>query len=344
MKKLIIFAIVLALLPILASPTTHDAEAAGPNVGYYEVQAGQGVGTMVSSIVGGGGNPIFLTDLSPTEFATIDVLYAFNASNSAYQTEWLNALADIDTAVQGGLILVFHDNRVTDANTALPGGNAISFTQSFQDNIDFTRSSVLNGGNAGAMSSSDMDGGGSSMHGYATTATLPAGSTCYVIVEGNAGQCVAFSYPYGSGIVYYATIPLGAFVAGLGSDPARTTFANIYGPNVVEGAIAGDFMGGGPILNPRNNGEVTVRATNPVMVYENPGGNPVRIDGGSELFLPFDQDGNGFDSYLLSQAYTYNGELWLEIFIGGSRYVYIRAADVQITRGQLSDEPVEWVN
>lgn len=327
------------LLPTLP-PTTHAA--GGQAVGYYDMGAGQGTSILLPPILAAGGTPVFLNSLSALELASVDVLFVTNSDNDSFGAEYTGALGDIDSAVQNGLVLVVHDRRVTGANNQLPGGAGISFTRQLHNDIDIDNNSVINAGAFGRFDNTSLDNGLFSAHGYASTATLPTGATCYLIFAGLGDNCVAFSYPRGNGLVFYSSIPLDFFLTGFGSSPFRENLIEVYAPNVTEGAINGSFAPTSRVLRVPNNGEVTIYATAPVIVYENPGGNPVRVESGTELRLPFDYDGNGFDTYLLSKAYTYAGQLWIEMFIGGNHYVYILADDVSITRGQLPEDPVEW--
>lgn len=344
MQRLIrlIIAVLLAVLPLVSAP--HPTRAAGSTIGYYDIQAGFGTSSLLGPILATGGTPFSINTLSADELASLQVLFATNASNTGYGTEYTTALPTLATAIQNGLVFVLHDQFVGGASAHLPGGAGISFTRQFGNDVDILAASVADTGPYGSLTNDSLDNGNNSVHGYALTSTLPAGAVCYLIVGGAPNQCVAFSYPYGAGLVYYASIPLSFFLAGFGDALFREPLLNVYAPNVTYGAIVGNFGPTSVVLRAQNNGEVTVFASAPVMVYETPGGNPVRISSGSELFLPYDADGNGFDTHLLNKAYTYNGELWLQIFIGGDYYVFIRAADVNITRGQLPDTPAEWVN
>lgn len=342
-SKVLIKTSIFILLAMVVIPFSAPTSiiAAGPIVGYYDTNAGEGFPNQSSLITAAGGVPVNIIDLSSTELASINVLFI---------TDWFGTLAEynanfanIDAAVQGGLVLVYFDGTVTGAANRLPGGSGISIVQAFTDIVDIDQTSILDNGPNGILDNTSLDGGGSSTHGYATTSTLPGNATCYLIRDGFPDQCVAFSYPYGAGGVFYSTIPLGAYLRTSGSPPANTNTINILGPNTLTGAIAGLFsgnaMGAG---GPANNGEVLIRTSNPVMAYQAPNAGPVRNAAGGELFLPNDADGNGFDTYLLSNIYTYNGELWLQIFIGGNNYIFVLAENVEITRNELSTQPVEW--
>lgn len=342
LSALLAIVLVMAVLPF--SSSLRPTQAAGSTIGYYDILAGFGTSSLLGPILATGGTPVSINTLSPTELDSVDVLFAVNSSNASYGAEYTTALPDIDTAIQDGLIFVLHDMRVTEAASQLPGGSGISFTRQLTNDVDVLNASVGDSGPYGSLDNDDLDNGDQSAHGYADRSTLPAGATCYLIMGGAPSQCVSFSYPYGDGLVYYSTIPLPFFLAGFGDELFRNTLLNIYAPNITYGAIVGNFGPTSVVLRAQNNGEVTVYASAPVMVYEQPGGNPVRVSSGSELFLPHDADGSGFDTHLLNKAYTYDGELWLQIFIGGDHYVFIRAADVNITRGQLPESPTEWVN
>ncbi len=345
----LLLAVLISVSVFVLAPATAPSTAAGPIVGYYELTNQEGQAFQVPPIVAAGGTPVLLTNVSAAELGGINVLLADNRSNDEFGAEWVANVAAIDAAIQAGMTLVVHDFYVTSAASDIPGAGGITFTRTFtnHDIIDINIASIVSNGPAGILDDTSLDGGNSSSHGFATIATLPPGSTCYLIRDGFPDHCVAFSYPYGSGVVYYSSIPLAFYLEGSGTNPPRDNFTTVYAPNVIAGAINGSFGGGSSVVGPAgppNNGEVTISTSRPVIAYETPGGNPVRPTGGSELFLPQDWDGNGFDTHLLNRAYTFNGELWLQIFIGGNSYVFVRASDVDITRGQLPSEPAEWTN
>ena len=82
-----------------------------------------------------------------------------------------------------------------------------------------------------------------------------------------------------------------------------------------------------------NNGEFSISTSAPVMAYDSAGGDPVRLASGSELFLPNDADGNGFDTYIITATAEVGGETWYSFFIGDLyTYVWVRADDVTRTR------------
>jgi hypothetical protein len=161
------------------------------------------------------------------------VLFVQNPGNSGYGSEYMANLGNIAAAVSNGMVLVLHDRHVTGAAGVLPGGGAISSVRDFSDDAAID---VLNAGNlitdgpGGIVNDATLDGGGSSTHGYADGATLPAGAAA-VLSRTDANEIVTFAYPYGKGWVVYSTIPLDYYL----SDPFITpvAFRNIYAPNVV---------------------------------------------------------------------------------------------------------------
>lgn len=62
-------------------------------------------------------------------------------------------------------------------------------------------------------------------------------------------------------------------------------------------------------------------------VYESPNGGVIRISG-AEVWLPHDADGNGFDTYIVTEIHLVDGEIWLGLFIGGVRWGYVPLAHV----------------
>lgn len=208
---------------------------AAQDVGYYDMTLGQGNPTQVPSIIVGGGNPILISDLSPVELAGIDVLYVQNPDNGAFGGEYLTNLANVEAAVSAGMVLMIHDRFVTTAETILPGGAGFIAVRNVFNDIDFQDTSTLvSNGPGGVLNDTDLDGGGSSSHGYVDAASLPAGAVKILNQAGSLNQIVTMSYSHGSGAVIYSTIPLDHFLAFGTFPPAEF----IYAPNVVAYAIS----------------------------------------------------------------------------------------------------------
>jgi hypothetical protein len=86
-------------------------------------------------------------------------------------------------------------------------------------------------GPGGIIDNSSLDGGNSSYHGYAVANSLPNGAQA-ILSTGNASQVVTYSYPYGSGLVIYSTIPLDYYLAGSGPTQVNTNMKS-YAANVL---------------------------------------------------------------------------------------------------------------
>jgi hypothetical protein len=223
-----------SILPVVLAATV-TLPLAAQDVGYYDMSVGQGNASQVPSITAAGGNPVLISDLSPAELGTIDVLYVQNPSNGSFGSEYLSNLPNVEAAVNSGLVLVIHDRYVTSANTILPGGGSFSAVRLLSNDIDFTTfSTTVSNGPAGVLDNASLDGGGSSSHGYLDAATLPAGAENVLHQAGSPNQIVTTAYSHGSGTVIYSSIPLDHFLAGFGS---VLEFPNVYAPNVVAYAM-----------------------------------------------------------------------------------------------------------
>jgi hypothetical protein len=215
--------------------------ALAANVGYYDMDEGQGNPEQVAPITAAGHTPVDIVDLSPAELAGIDVLFVQNPDNDAFGAEYLGALADIESAVNSGMRLVIHDRFVTDAESILPAGAGFDIVRDFTDdaNIDILDSSTLvTNGPGGVLDDTSLDGGNSSSHGFAVVGTLPAGGA-FILTRSDMEEIVTFSYPFGSGAVLYSSIPLDFYLGGSGSNPPRDNFTNIYAVNVIAYAVEG---------------------------------------------------------------------------------------------------------
>ncbi|HEX4962806.1 MAG TPA: hypothetical protein VF173_18365 [Thermoanaerobaculia bacterium] len=217
---------------------------AAVNVGYYDMSMGSGDPNQVPPITAAGQTPVQLMDLQAADLAGVKVLVVQNPSNGAYGAEYLSRLAVIQTAVANGLILVIHDEYVSNedgtggAKTILPGGSGFVIRRDFTDpnNIDVRDNStpVTDGtGAGGTITSTSLDNGGFSDHGYADASTLPAG-TKLILSRTDPSQIVTFLYPFGNGAVLYSTIPLDHFLMGAGPNPPQAAFAGTYAVNVVD--------------------------------------------------------------------------------------------------------------
>ncbi|MCV2893623.1 Hint domain-containing protein [Lentibacter sp. XHP0401] len=196
-------------------------------VGYYAMTAGQGLASQVDEITNNGDTAVNVTIPNATQLASLDSLYVVNESNGAFGAEYMANLGAISSAVNDGMNLIIFDRYVTNAQTILPGSGAtVTTVRSFTSDIDVAAgapSGFTNGPN-GTIDDNTFDGGNYSAHGYVTLASLPAGAVP-LLTTGDSSQIVAFTYPVGSGNVFYSTIPLDYYT---GANNSAITPAEIF--------------------------------------------------------------------------------------------------------------------
>jgi hypothetical protein len=140
-------------------------------------------------------------------------------------------LADLTTFVSGGGKLIIHDRWVED-NSWIPGGSGLALTWNLGTDLDVvTGGTLVTNGPFGTITNTSLDGGYWSNHGWATG--LPGGAVTFLSAGADPSRAAAFIFPLGAGFVYYSTIPLDFYQQGLGLNPPRDNFVNIYAPNVL---------------------------------------------------------------------------------------------------------------
>lgn len=171
-----------------------------------------------------------LDDVSAGSLAGLNVLWILNSSNSDYALLAGNDAA-IAAFVRGGGVLSFHDRRVTEAASILPGGGGIVFTRDLNTTIDVVNAGTLvTNGPGGLIGNATLDGGNLSNHGYASLTSLPVGALA-ILSRSDATQIVDFTYGFGAGDVYYSTIPLDFYLDGGGNNPPADAMRDIYAFN-----------------------------------------------------------------------------------------------------------------
>ena len=79
-----------------------------------------------------------------------------------------------------------------------------------------------------------------------------------------------------------------------------------------------------PALHVPNQGLVQINAHAPVQPYGMPG---MELQ---NFMLPADYDGNGFDTYVVTEVTMVDGEYWLGIFIGNDIWLWVPYSSVQV--------------
>jgi|GEM_PF-2033532 len=177
-----------------------------------------------------------ISDIAAFNFNTVQVLVINEEDNASYSAALTSQASAIATWVQNGGLLLFHDRFVDGSpplpSALLPGASGITFVRNLAADIDLANTpNFISNGSFGTLTNTSLDGGNSSDHGYAVVSTLPTGSVVYLTAGSDATKAVGFAYKFGSGGVYYSTIPLDFYLGG--NTPA--TFADIYYPNLLSG-------------------------------------------------------------------------------------------------------------
>lgn len=81
-----------------------------------------------------------------------------------------------------------------------------------------------------------------------------------------------------------------------------------------------------PAVNFPNKGEVLISANTPVYAYAAAG------EYMTNIVLPADYDGNGYDTYTVTGTATVAGETWYAIWVGGEDYLWVPASQVTVIR------------
>lgn len=220
-------AALLACALAFGSLTPQVASAA--RVGNYEMCTGTGDAGVANAITTSGHTPVNVTTPNAATLATLDVLFVTNCSNGGYGAGYLSNLADINAAVLSGLTLVIHDRYVTGAATILPLG--VSATRLTNNDIEIPAGSPITTGVGGTLTATNLDGLGSSSHGYINPGSLPVGAIT-LLTRASATEPVTVSYAAGLGRVVYSTIPLDCAFNGC-SGTAGANMTAIYTPNLL---------------------------------------------------------------------------------------------------------------
>jgi len=197
---------------------------------------GAGRLNQVNPVTGAGHTAWIVNDLTLTEFQTLglDALMVNNCSNGLYAQEYLDHLADIETAVANGMVLIIHDRYVEAAETILPGGGSFDVRRDFVDDrqIDAADDTTLvTGGPAGTLTDTSLDNGCSSNHGFTVAGSVPADARV-IPTRSSPGDLVTFTSRYGAGAVVYSTIPLDCYLDGSGCDIGPTV-RDVYAVNLL---------------------------------------------------------------------------------------------------------------
>lgn len=208
-------------------------------VGYYDMDLGEGNSNQLAPINAAGLEGVNLTDLTAADLSNIDVLFVQNPDNVAYGAEYVSRLADIQAAVDAGMVLIMHDRFVDNAESILPGGSDFDIIRDADEsdsaNADINildNTTLVTNGPGGVLNDTLLDGGDLSNHGFAVAGTLP-GDASLILSQTESQNIVTFSYGFGAGSIIYSTIPLDFYLDPSLNDSLADAFRDIYAPNVV---------------------------------------------------------------------------------------------------------------
>ncbi len=103
---------------------------------------------------------------------------------------------------------------------------------------------------------------------------------------------------------------------GVNSDVVYMPFLTAP-PAICGGPVAGN-SGDFP-----NIGMVKISVEQAQPAYDSAGGSIIRHNGGHELWLPHDYDGNGFDTYVVTETMMVDGRLWVGMWLGSQTYGWV---------------------
>jgi Bacterial pre-peptidase C-terminal domain. len=195
-----------------------------------------------AAIIQAGLTPIQITDIGSFDLSTIDVLLVNESNNGGLSAAMSGRLAAIQSWVEGGGVLMVNDRFVSDdfadpqSNPFLLGQSGIQVDRDFVNGPDLDvippGGTLVTSGPHGTITNASLDGGNYSNHGFALGSSLPASATRILSAGPNSNNVAAFSYPLGSGAVYYSTIPLDYYLDSPYGQPAEN-LALVYTPNML---------------------------------------------------------------------------------------------------------------
>ena len=92
------------------------------------------------------------------------------------------------------------------------------------------------------------------------------------------------------------------------------------------------------ILYVPNYGLIMIENWQAQNVYQSPSHGIIRNADTTEMILPHDWDGNGFDTYVVTDIRTYGDETWLGIWLGNNNYGWVVYDPTMMT----VVNPIDW--
>ena len=237
----------------------------------------------------------------------------------------------VGTAPAGGCDSILPSNGVTDGIYAayfdMSGPNT---TALWQDVVVPTNGvvslAITYENNAGAWfwtGALDYTGGSNQhlrvdvMDPAATAFSVAAGDIYLTVMEtGAASPLTVDKVTYSADISAWAgqTVRIRiAKVDNLGCFPVAVDNVQVYGTSS---------------LNVPHVDDIRINAGSNVPAYDGPAGSQAKLANGQEIFLPQDYDGNGFDTYIVTDTAVVDGVTWYSIFLGNENFVWVNGSQV----------------
>ena len=190
-----------------------------PRIGYWNAYTAYSDSYLADEITANGFEAVSLNGITAAELASLDALYLVN-DNGGWNMS-ASETAALDAAVNGGMGLVVFDRSAEGSDGTIPGLDGATIVSQYDVDVNVAATAPATFVTAnGTINDDTLDGGDWSHHGYADSDTLPNGATV-LLTTANASEAVAFSYNFGEGTVFYATVPID-YYSGI-SDLAITT-------------------------------------------------------------------------------------------------------------------------
>lgn len=99
------------------------------------------------------------------------------------------------------------------------------------------------------------------------------------------------------------------------------------------------------ILHVPNHGLIMIETWQAQPTFQSPHEGVIRMRNGNEMWFPHDADGNGYDTYVVTDIYTYNGDIWLALWMGSNRRAWVMYDTSMMTVVQPLDWDIqtEWI-
>ncbi|HTG44978.1 MAG TPA: hypothetical protein VK633_10650, partial [Verrucomicrobiae bacterium] len=218
--------------------------------GYYTDRASFTTG-LEAPIQQAGFAPLHIEDISTYDLSGLDFLFINVANDLEPSAELRRRLPAIEAWVSNGGKLIVHDRSIfsiTDQPNPFFFATAGTIGERFPgNNLEFfpPGTNLVAAGPYGKLLGSSLDNGDPSYLGYVRRETLPPRALPILTAGLNTNLIVAFSYGFGLGSIYYASLPLEALVEYPISLAQQVR--DIYVPNLLE-HIAHFAVSGPPLI------------------------------------------------------------------------------------------------